>query len=236
MPNRNGAVSRALSSIPPLTGVASGIRQPGPTVHLPTIWLAAVLVILAVASGACATPPKTDIAAAHAAVDRAVASKANQYAPESLKVAQNAQAKLDAELKVQDAHLPMMRSFSEAVKLADAAKAAGERAEKDAETAEQMAGAEAAALIGDAKARIQDAEDELDNAAKGRSAPADLNILGADLAAAKSTVREAETDVAGRRYPDAKSKAEAAKRMAESIVSSLERIHKTQQRRSNRGR
>jgi hypothetical protein len=54
-------------------------------------------------------------------------------------------------------------------------------------------------------------------------------VLKSDLAAAKSTVGEAETALGSQRYPDAKAKAEAAKTTAASIVSSLERAHEVQQ-------
>jgi hypothetical protein len=201
-----------------------------------TTWFAVILVTLAVASGACATPPKADIDAANAAVDKAVAANANQYASESLKAAQDTRSKMDAELKVQDGHLPMMRSYSEAAKLADAAKAAGEKAEQDAAKAEQMARAEASTLVVDAKARIQDAEAELDQAPKGKGAPVDLDVMKSGLAAAKSTVGEAETALASQHYPDAKAKAEAAKGTAGSIVSSMERAHEAQHTARNRRR
>lgn len=114
----------------------------GAVAEMPTIWFA-VLVTLAVTSGACATPPKTDIVVAKAAVDKAVAAKANEYAPQSLTAALEAQAKLDAELKVQDGHLPMMRSYSDAMKLAEVVTAAGKKAEEDAAKTEQLARAEA---------------------------------------------------------------------------------------------
>lgn len=65
--------------------------------------------------------------------------------------------------------------------------------------AEQMARAEASMLVVDAKARIQDAEAELDTAPKGKGAPADLDVLKSDLAAAKSTIGEAETALASKR-------------------------------------
>ena len=60
-----------------------------------------VLVVLAFAT-ACDSRPTPEIEAARAARD-AAAARAGQYAPESLKAAQDAQAALDAELAVQDA-------------------------------------------------------------------------------------------------------------------------------------
>jgi hypothetical protein len=92
-----------------------------------------------------------------------------------------------------------------------------------------MARAEASTLVVDAKATIQDAEAELDKAPKGKGASADLDVMKSDLAAAKSTVGEAETALDSQRYPDAKAKAEAAKATAGSIVSSAERAHEAQQ-------
>jgi hypothetical protein len=194
-----------------------------------TTWFSMILVTLAVASAACATPPKANIDAANAALDKAVAAKAGEYAPASFKIAQADRARLDAALKIQSGHLPMMRSFSETVKLADAATAAGVKAEQDAARAEQMARAEASTLVVDAKATIQDAEAALGKAPRGKGAPADLDVLKSDLAAAKSSIGEAESALAGQRYPGAKAKAEAAKATAGSIVSSLERAHEMRQ-------
>jgi len=202
---------------------------------MPTIWFA-ILVTLAVTSGGCATPPKTGIDVAKAAVDKAVAAKANEYAPQSLSAALDAQAKLDAELKVQDGHLPMMRSYSDAMKLAEVVTAAGKKAEEDAAKAEQFARSEASTLVVDAKAVIQDAEAQLDNAPKGKGARADLDVMKPDLVAAKSAVGEAETALAGQRYRDAKAKAEAATQTAKAIVTSMQGAREVRQTAKNRRR
>jgi hypothetical protein len=201
-----------------------------------TTWFAVILVTLAVMSGACATPPKADIDAAGTAVDRAVAAKADLYAPASLKAAQDARSSLDAELKVQEGHLPMMRSYGEAVKLAQATKAAGERAEQDATGKQQIARAEASTLVVDAKASIEDAEAALDKASKGKRVPADIEVMKSNLLAAKSTIGEAETALATQGYAYAMAKAEAAKETAAAIVSSLEHAHEVQQPAGNRRR
>ena len=63
--------------------------------------LSVILLVLTFAT-ACGTRPTTEIDGAKAALDRASASAA-QYAPESLKAAQDANAALDAELAAQDA-------------------------------------------------------------------------------------------------------------------------------------
>lgn len=201
-----------------------------------TTWLAVILITLAVTSEACAAPPKADIDAAKAAVDKAVAARADQYAPQSFKAAQDARARLDAELKVQDGHLPMMRSYNDAVALAAAVNAAGEKAEQDATKAQQVAKTEASALVVDARAAIQAAEAQLDRAPTGKRAPADLDVLKSDFAAAKSAVGEAEAALASQRYSDAETAAETAKGTAASIVSSMTRAQEVRQTARNRRR
>ena len=62
-------------------------------------WAVAVGVVM-MAVG-CGAPPDDDIAAARAALQKATAERAGQYAGESMKAAQDAQAALDAELKAQ---------------------------------------------------------------------------------------------------------------------------------------
>ena len=62
----------------------------------------AIALALAVTVTGCASPPNADVDAAKAALDKAASERAGQYAPESLKAAQDAQAAVDAELKAQE--------------------------------------------------------------------------------------------------------------------------------------
>jgi protein TonB len=98
---------------------------------------------LAVAAVGCGAPPTTDIDAARASVDKATSGGASQYAPESLKAAQDAQAALDAELKAQDAKL--FKSYDKAKDLAATAKTAGDKAATEAAAAKEKADAAAMA-------------------------------------------------------------------------------------------
>ena len=86
--------------------------------------LSVILLVLTFAA-ACGTRPTTDIDAAKAALDRASASAA-QYAPESLKAAQDANDALDAELAAQDAR--WIKSYDRARDLATSARLASEKA------------------------------------------------------------------------------------------------------------
>lgn len=102
---------------------------------------------------ACAAPPSADVDAAKAAVDKAVSERADQYAGESLKAAQNAQAALESELKAQEGKF--IKSYDRARELAAEAKAAGDKAVTEAVAAREKAEAVAAKAKAAAAARAK---------------------------------------------------------------------------------
>jgi TonB family protein len=111
---------------------------------------------LAITVTACASPPNADVDEAKAALDRAASERAGQYAPESLKAAQDAQAAVDAELKAQEGK--WFKSYDKTRELAVATKAAGDKAVADAvagkERADAIAAKEKAAAAARAKAKL----------------------------------------------------------------------------------
>jgi TonB family protein len=116
----------------------------------------AIALGLTVTVAGCASPPNADVDAAKAAVDKADAERAGQYAPESLKAAQDARAALDVELKAQEGK--WLKSYDKTKELAAAAKAAGDKAAADAvagkEKADAVAAKQADAAAARAKARM----------------------------------------------------------------------------------
>jgi protein TonB len=142
---------------------------PGTHVDMPAIrrlqekhTMRAIVGFLAIALGlaigvtGCAQPPSADVDAAKAAVDRATAGGGEKYAAESLKVAQDARAALDAELRAQEGK--WFKSYDKTKELAVAAKAAGDKAAADTvagkEQADAIAVKEKAAAAARAKARM----------------------------------------------------------------------------------
>jgi TonB family protein len=112
---------------------------------------------LAIIVTSCASPPNADVNAANGAVDQAASQGAGQYAPESLKSAQEARTALDAELKAQESN--WLKSYDKTKELAVAAKAAGDKAAADAIAGKEKADAIAAkanavAAMARAKAKI----------------------------------------------------------------------------------
>ena len=118
---------------------------------------------LAIIVTGCGSPPTRDVDAARAAVDKAAADRAGQYAAESLKVAQDARAALDAELKAQEAKL--FKSYDKTKELAVAAKGAGDKAAADA-------------VAGKEKAEAVSAKEKADAAARAKARIAPLHIGG----------------------------------------------------------
>src|SRR6478672_2692260 len=116
-----------------------------------TLTFVAISLGLAITITGCASPPSADVDAAKAAVEKAATAHADQYAAESLKAAQDAQAALDAELKTQEGKL--IKSYDKTKELAIAAKAAGDKAAADAVAGKEKADAAAAQKRAEAAAR-----------------------------------------------------------------------------------
>jgi len=115
--------------------------------------LRAVALGLAITAVGCAAPPNADVDAAKAAVEKAATDRADQYAAESLKAAQDARAALDAELKAQEGK--WFKSYDRTKELAAAAKVAGDKAAADAVAGKEKADAVAAKAKADAAARAK---------------------------------------------------------------------------------
>lgn len=116
-----------------------------------SVALRVIVVGLAITVAGCASPPNADMDAAKAAIDKAVSDNAGRYAADSLKVAQDAWAALDAELKAQEGK--WFKSYDKAKELAVAAKAAGDKASADAIAGKAQADAVALKEKADAEAR-----------------------------------------------------------------------------------
>jgi TonB family protein len=117
------------------------------------VGLGAIALGLAITVAGCASPPSADVDAAKASLDRAVADHADQYAAESLKAAQDAQAALDAELKAQEGK--WFKSYDRTRQLAVSAKAAADKAAADALAGKTAADAAAAKEKADAETRAK---------------------------------------------------------------------------------
>jgi TonB family protein len=110
----------------------------------------AITLGLAITVMGCGSPPNADVDAAKAAVAKATTERASEYAAQSLKAAQDAQAAVDVELKAQEGK--WFKSYEKTRELAAAAKAAGDKAAADAVAGKAAAEAVAAKAKADAAA------------------------------------------------------------------------------------
>ena len=100
----------------------------------------------------CGTPPADEIAGARSALESATASAAKD-APDSLKVAQDATAALDAEVAAQDAK--WFKSYDRTKELAAAAKVASDKAVADAATNRERVAAARTKAAAEARAALR---------------------------------------------------------------------------------
>ena len=170
----------------------------------------------------CAKPPQADIDAANAALSAARSAEAGEYAADSLRAAEDAIAKVNGELKVQEEKFALFRSYKQTATLVADAKAAGEKATADAKAGKQRAMQEATDAISQAKAALTEGKEMLTKAPRGKGTQADLQQLEADLAGAETTVADADAAFASERYKDAKAKAGSAMSTIGSVKSAVE--------------
>lgn len=105
--------------------------------------------VLCLGLAGCSSAPSGDVALAKATLDKAAAAGAESYAADSMKAARQAQAALDAELKVQN--WKWLKSYDRARDLAIAVQAAADKAAAEAVTNRaQMLAAAATATAADA--------------------------------------------------------------------------------------
>ena len=97
----------------------------------------------AVAVAGCASPPSGEVKLATGTIDKALAAGAEDFAGDSMKAARQAEAALDAELKIQQGK--WFRQYDRATDLAIATQAAADKATVDALAAKDKTMAAAAA-------------------------------------------------------------------------------------------
>ena len=171
--------------------------------------LSLLVLAIGVATG-CAKVPTEEIAAADQAMQAAIVSEAEVYAPAAWTTAQDARAQLDTELKAQEESFALTRSYEHAKTLAADVKSAAEQAAADAETTKETVRVEVAGLIEEAKASLDDARAMLANAPQGKGTAADLAALEADARSTEDYLAEADREYQAGNYMEARAKAEAA--------------------------
>ena len=198
-------------------------------------WVAVVLATAVLVLAGCGKPPAEDIAAADTALGEARSADAVEYAPESMKAAEDARAQLDAELKAQEEKFALFRSYDKATELATASKEAAARARTDAEEGKKRAREEASEMIAQVRASILEVQQLLDQAPKGKGTEVDLAVLKSDLSGVENTLTEMDQAFAQEAYLESIAKAESAKQNVDAIRGEIERAMELARSRRARG-
>jgi hypothetical protein len=158
----------------------------------------------------CAKPPQEAIDSAKQAVEGARAAGAADYAPESLRMAEDKLAAMTTETEAQMKKFALMRSYKNVGVMAADAKAAGEKAVADATAGKEKAKAEAEALLAQVKTALEEANALLATAPAGKGSQMDIEAMKADLNGVATQIAEGEAAHAQGMYLQSRAKFEAA--------------------------
>ncbi len=195
-----------------------------------TLLVSVAVLALAVAAGGCAQKPVDEIAAATQALDQARAESAGEYAPEAWAAAQEADARLQAELAAQDKKFALFRSYGTARALAAEVEGKAEKATQEAAAAKAQMKEEATKLIADVRTALADLRQALQHAPTGKGAQADLAAMRADADGVEATLAEAENALGAGDYKTAKTKAESALATIERIKGEIVQAEEARRR------
>jgi hypothetical protein len=172
--------------------------------HKKTALLLAVLTGMTLVFSACQKAPDAEMNAAREAVSKAKSDpNVPLYAQNQLSRAEAALANMETAAQA--------KKYTDAANYATEATSAAERAQSDARSAMTRLKGEADTAITAAKSALQETNGIVAQAAAKKPVTADITQANKDLAAAKSTIDEADAANQAARYQEAVDKAGAAR-------------------------
>jgi hypothetical protein len=163
---------------------------------------------------ACAEKPIQGTDSALQALQAAKQAGAAEYAPESLRVAEDEYQKAQEEIAVQDDTFLVTRNYDVANAILVKVVADAEKAKTEAIASKQLAKTEAEGSVVLAKTSLEEAKNQLAQAPTGKGTQADLQALRGDLQAAETTLAEIAPIMAMEDYIGVKTKAESVQALA----------------------
>jgi hypothetical protein len=172
-----------------------------------------VVLAAALSFASCAHPPQAEIDAAQAAMNAAAKSAdVVTYAPDSLRAAQEKMAELDTEIAAQARRSSLSRRYDAAKSLALETGVVARRAVADAATAKEQVARDASALVEEVTAGIPLFESKVWAAKRVPRIRLDvITPMGLIPQQARTTIEEANKDIAAGSYAVAKAKLMAVK-------------------------
>lgn len=186
-----------------------------------TIAKALITLSVAVSAAGCSDPPTARVDAAKARV-AALAAEAKTYAPAAYAEAQQAVARLDAELAEQAGGFAPFRSYETTNEFVAAVEASAEKLATAIEAGKQRLSGETDRLAGETQRGLSEVRQSLDALSSARRPPEQASGWQTDLAAAEASLEEAERLRASGQHAEAQQAlrraSEAANRVRTSIA------------------
>lgn len=169
----------------------------------------------------CGKPPEMEISQANEAMQGAMASQADVYAPNEHASAQTAMSQAQAELEAQNAKFVLFRNYGQAKTLYQAAIESSNKAKDAAVVGKEAAKSEAMSLMAEAKTAVGEASKALKTAPRGKDTKADIEAMSTELKSLSDMLMEIDNAMAAEKYMDAKTKGQSVKERAMSIQSEI---------------
>lgn len=166
---------------------------------------------------ACAEKPIQGSDTALQALQAAKQAGAMEYAPDTLRMAEDEYQKAQEEIGVQDNTFMLMRNYDAANALLTKVAQDAERARTEAIANKQQAKTEAEASVVLAQTTLEEAKNQLAQAPTGKGTQADLQAFRSDLQAAEAMLGEIEAIMAKEDYLGVKAKAESVQTLASRV-------------------
>jgi hypothetical protein len=180
----------------------------------------------------CSSAPTEEINATKAAMSSMQTDDVRDYAPESMKAAEDEMSKALAEVQTQDGKFMLSRSYKQASEMLKSAKDLAEKATAEAEANKAKSKVEAETAVAELPQLIEEAKTALAKAPKGKDTKADLEAMQNDLKIAEESQSEASQAISQEKYKDALAKAASAKEKASAII---EQVKQAQEKIKGRG-
>lgn len=176
-----------------------------------------VLLVLA----GCSKPPEMEMQKANGAFDAAKAAEAEAYVPDAYRAAMDTLNAAMAMKQEQDGKFALFRSYGKSKALFIKAEEMANQVTTQAAAEKERVKAEVTNLMTEAKAALDSAEMALKKAPRGKGSKADIELIEADLTAAKTAFGDANNDFAAGKYLVARSKVQTVIEKARSIQSEI---------------
>ncbi len=163
---------------------------------------------------ACAEKPIQGTDSALQALQAAKQAGAEEYAPESLRVAEDEYQKAQEEIAAQDEAFMLTRNYEVANAILVKVVADAEKAKTESIASKQLAKTKAEGAVVLAKTSLEEARNQLAHAPTGKGTQADLQALRGDLQAAETTLAEIDAIMTAEDYIGVRAKAESVQALA----------------------